>query len=324
MTRVTAIERVHRILTILPWIMANPGRQVSEVAQRFAIDEQSLREDLDIVFNRVEVYPFTPDMLIDVVIDEDEIFVSLGDYFGRPPGLSESEALMLLTAGELAIRVSEYSASITDGGLLASAVDKLTRSLAPRNSTGNAPVAIETTDADPGVTERIRSAIDQSLRLRIEYYSYGRDELNERTVDPWRLTNHNGFWYLRAFCHLAGGEREFRLDRIHSAEVTDDHFEPLTDTNTDGWEKGYSGRIVTLRGPSSIDWVARTYPVEATRQDDTGVMEIDLVVAHDQWLERLLLRLPPEVTAIDTSTGEDLNAIRTGAARRILDRYGIT
>lgn len=324
MTRVTAVERVHRILTILPWIMANPGCRISEVAQRFAIDEKSLREDLDVVFNRVEVYPFTPDMLIDVVIDEDQIFISLGDYFSRPPGLNEREALMLLTAGELSIRFAEQSGSITDGGLLASAVDKLAASIGQRRGAGDGPVAIRIADTDPTITEVIREAIDANLRMHIEYYSYGRDELNDRTIDPWRLSNRNGFWYLRAFCHRAGAEREFRLDRIYSAQTTDEHFEPVTGMADEGSDRSYSGRIVTLRGPSSIDWVARTYPVEATRTDDHQVMEIDLVVAHDQWLERLLLRLPPEATAVDTSSGESLARVRSNAARRILDRYGIT
>lgn len=324
MTRVTAVERLHRILTILPWIMANPGCEVSDVAERFAVTEESLRQDLDVVFNRVEVYPFTPDMLIDVVIDEDQIFVSLGDYFDHPPGLSESEALMLLTAGQLAMRLGGHSASMGDGGLLASALAKLAGSLSGRTDGDPGGVAIEISEADPGTTEVIRAAIDGHRQLRIEYYSFGRDELTVRTIDPWRLINHSGYWYLRALCHRAGGEREFRLDRIYSVEETGEHFEPPSDGSGDGSTRGVSGRMVTLRGPRSIDWVARTYPIESSRTGDDGTVEIDLIAAHDQWLARLLLRLPAGTTAVDTGTGDRLDEMRSDAARRILDRYGIT
>lgn len=320
MSRMNAVERMHRILSILPWIMANPGCGVQEVAQRFAIDEKDLREDLDIVFNRVEVYPFTPDMLIDVMIEDDRIYVGLGDYFARPPGLNASEALTLLTAAQLAMRFSENSGWITDGGLLASATEKLSRSLGVGDGD---VVSIEVSDADPGVVGAIRSAIDTRTRVHIDYYSYGRDELTHRTVDPWHLANHSGYWYLKAFCHLAGEEREFRLDRIYSVDPTDETFEVDEGYGPSERRITDAGRRVTLRGPSSIDWVSRTYPVESTTTDG-DTLEITLVAAEDHWLERLLLRLPADVSVTDASTDADLQWMRADAARRILDRYGIT
>lgn len=321
MTRTNAVERAHRILSILPWIMANPGCGVTEVAERFAIDEKSLREDLDVVFNRVEVYPFTPDMLIDVMIEDDQIFISLGDYFDHPPGLNANEALTMLTAAELAMGLSELAATVTDGGLLASATEKLRASI---GHSDDRVVAIEVADAEPEIIDTIREAITTSTSLRISYYSYGRDTLSERTIDPWRLTNHNGYWYLKAFCHQAGSEREFRLDRIYSAESTDISFQHVPDASDAAPRIGQSGRPVTLVGPASIDWVSRTYPVESTRTTTDGRLEIKLVASHDHWLERLLLRLPTEVEATDDSTGSDLGWMRNDAARRVLDRYGFT
>lgn len=40
-----------------------------------------------------------------------------------------------------------------------------------------------------------------------------------RTVDPWRLSFRNGFWYLTGFDRDRADERQFRLDRLQGAPV---------------------------------------------------------------------------------------------------------
>lgn len=54
-------------------------------------------------------------------------------------------------------------------------------------------------------------------RRRVTFtYPSGQD-LQERTVDPWRLDNRRGRWYLTGFDHRRRAERNFRLDRITGA-----------------------------------------------------------------------------------------------------------
>lgn len=58
--------------------------------------------------------------------------------------------------------------------------------------------------------------------LRIEYQGEGDSAPHERLVKPHELYSANGHEYLRAYCHHAQGERDFRLDRIKNACVEDD------------------------------------------------------------------------------------------------------
>src|SRR5207237_9450296 len=41
----------------------------------------------------------------------------------------------------------------------------------------------------------------------------------DRTVEPWRLTFHNGHWYLAGHDHARAEERSFRLDRFETPPV---------------------------------------------------------------------------------------------------------
>ena len=99
MSRVTATDRVQRILAVLPWIVQHQGATVDEICERFGLRRDDLVSDLDFVFVNVGLHPFTPDMLADVSIEDDRVHVRLGDYFTRPLRLTHAEALTLLAAG---------------------------------------------------------------------------------------------------------------------------------------------------------------------------------------------------------------------------------
>ncbi|MCB1257587.1 MAG: WYL domain-containing protein [Microthrixaceae bacterium] len=316
MKRKTAAEQVQRILSILPWIVANPGITVDEVCNRFAIDRKSLLDDLDNVFYNVGIYPFTPDVLADVLVEDDRIYVTLGDYFTQPLRLNNSEALSLLTAAKASMTLSPA----TDSSLLATAISKLEHSLGI--DTGGA-LDVRLADVDSSTLDTINTALSNRRQLQISYYSFGRDKLGERIIDPWSLANRNGHWYLRAWCNTAQGEREFRLDRVYSAILLD---EPVASepTATDPQRTGGTGvRTVRIVGSHEVGWIARSYPVDSQHELDAETLVVEIPVSTQHWLERLLLRLPIDAVVTDVDTGEDLSSMRSSAAKRILDRYGL-
>jgi predicted DNA-binding transcriptional regulator YafY len=60
-------------------------------------------------------------------------------------------------------------------------------------------------------------------RVRVRYRS-GRSEETEREVDPYGVLRREGYWYAVGHCHLRGGLRLFRVDRVLEAEVLDETF----------------------------------------------------------------------------------------------------
>lgn len=314
MSRVTATERVQRILAVLPWIVQHQGATVEEICERFGLARKELIDDLDFVFYNVGLHPFTPDMLAEVTVEDDRVRVHLGDYFRRPLRLTHEEALTLLAAG----RALAARPGTDPDGTLQRAVDKLSAVLGD-GAVDAVDVALG--EADPEVFGAARAAVAERRQLTIDYYSYGRDEPSTRTVDPSRVVAREGHWYLLAWCHKADGERLFRIDRIRSARLEATTFEPPEDEPAALPDLSERQRTVELVAPADAAWVASTYPCDEVTELDDGRVRIVLPVTATPWLERLLLRLGPEVTATDLETGASLTSTTVAAAGRILDRY---
>lgn len=313
MSPATASERVERILSVLPWIVEEPGTTVQQVCDRFGMTERDLRADLDLLMYEVGIHPFTPDARVDAYVEDDgRIQIHLGDYFRRPLRLTPDEALVLYAAGQALLDRPDPDP------VLARAVAKLATVL---GDGADDSVDVRLGDADPDVLDAVRRATDAGQRLRIDYYSFGRDERTEREVDPLRLSARDGHWYLRAWCHRAGGVREFRVDRIDTAVPTggavDDH--PNVE-QADVLDLS-DGRPVALVVGAEDEWIVDAVPTESVTTDADGRIRVVLRVTAEPWLQRLLLRLGPTVEASDVDTGEDLRPLGATAARRVLRRY---
>ena len=69
-----------------------------------------------------------------------------------------------------------------------------------------------------------RSIVDEK-KIRIAYFSMGRQKESRRTVHPYRLRHVEDTLYLIGYCALRKGVRTFAVDRIKTVTVTDDGFD---------------------------------------------------------------------------------------------------
>ena len=67
----------------------------------------------------------------------------------------------------------------------------------------------------------VGSALLNRKRLIIEYHARGTDETSSREVSPQRLMHYRGNWYLDAWCHTKNAMRNFSVDMIKKAEITE-------------------------------------------------------------------------------------------------------
>ena len=166
----------------------------------------------------------------------------------------------------------------------------------------------------------LERAVSERKRVEIEYYSYARDELTARAVDPAAVFNREGRWYLTGWCHSASAERVFRVDRIRSLEVTDI---AVTVGHPSGglsaFNPGDCGCVVTLRLDRQGWWMAECCPVSERREIGGDRLEIDVAVSGLPWLERLLLQLGDHAEVV--TDDPELAGLRSSAASRILTRY---
>ena len=155
MTRTAAHDRLGRLLAIVPWVAARDGPEIAEVCRRFGITQRELLADLDLLFV-CGVYPFTPDVLIDVDIADGRVWIRFADYFRRPLRLTPPEGLALIGAGAALLGVP----GADPDGALARALDKLATVL---GLGAEEAVAVELGPVRPETLERVQQAGGERL-----------------------------------------------------------------------------------------------------------------------------------------------------------------
>ncbi len=297
------------MLALVPYVLAHPGVTITELADRFEVSEGELERDLELL-PLCGLPPYTADRLIDVWVVDGAVEIRLAEYFERPLRLTPAEGLALLAAGRGLLSVPGSDTH----GPLATALGKLEDALDARGR-----LAVDVGGSDH--LEELQAAAAASEQVEIDYYSFARDEMTTRVVDPWRVFHAFGAWYLAAWCHRASAERLFRVDRVRSVRSTGRHFD-AADRGADMPDLVYRPRPedlrVTLRLAPSADWVVESYPHEAAEQLDDGSWQVVLAVSEPAWLERLLLSLGPDATVAGPEEAAD---IAPDAAARILTRY---
>lgn len=319
-----ARDQVGRLLALVPYIQARREVPLEEAAAEFGVRPAQIIKDLNVLW-----FCGLPGLgmgdLIEVDMDalegEGVLRVSNADYLTRPLRLDSSEASALIVALR-ALRegsgddvrpivdrtLGKLEVAAGDGAALAAQVDL------------HLPVH---DSASAAIREQLSGAVETRRQVRIDYYVPARDESTARVVDPLRLLNAQGNDYLEAWCHLAEGQRLFRLDRISSAEVLDTAVEEHTDIEPrdlhDGlFQSSPDDLLVTLQLEPEARWVAEYYPTEGAEEAGEGRLRVRLRVADPGWLTRLLLRLGRAATVVDPA---ELAAEVQRSAREALANY---
>jgi proteasome accessory factor C len=311
--KLTARDRMTRLLAVIPWVVEQDGAPLDEIAARFDYPRTQLVDDLTEVVLFVGVHPFTPDSLIEVDITDDRVQIRYADWFSQPLRLTPEEGARLLTAGRTVLSLGDDEQSTP----LLRALAKLGMAL---GESADSAVDVRLGDAPEATLHTLRRAIGDARQVELDYYTYGRDALTTRRVDPARVFSDHGNWYLHGYCHRAEGERVFRIDRIRDARPTDDPItHPLDGGGVSFSPDGDDPRIRIRLSPAA-SWVVEQYPTESVTTTDDGRIEVVMAVTAVPWLERLLLRLGPDAEVV--SVDEPLDAgLASVAAARILARY---
>ena len=308
-----APERARRLIAIVPWVAARDGATVDEICERFQVDRRRLLDDLE-TLQFVGVAPYTPDLLVEVVVEDDRVWLHLPQGFDRPLRLRPDQALALLAAARGAASVH----GAVDGPL-GSALEKLARALGLADADA---VDVDLATADPATLELLRHAVTDRRCVELDYYAFGADRRSHRVVEPHRISAFEGHWYLAAHCRQAEAERVFRVDRISGATVLDERFEPRPEVGEArpfvDVEELDAPEVVLELAPSAR-WVVEYHPVANVEELPDGGLRVTMPVTAEPWLGRLLVTLGPAARVVGGDPSFADLAART--ASRVLGRY---
>jgi predicted DNA-binding transcriptional regulator YafY len=307
-------ERFARLVTLASILIeaGRAGRRIDarELRAALKISEQELREDisvLNVVNFGAGTYVLYAEVGPDEMIDVDP--EPYGDSFARPARLLPVEAKALVAAIDL---IGEH---IPEGSL-ASVREKVVAALGEDPVHDGLQVASPSGD-DVEFAAVVSRAIAARRMLSFEYYKENEDEFSTRVVEPYALINGREGWYLASFDPSRDDTRHFRLDRIKSATVTDEPFEPRPDidptADVEGWPR--TGEVPASRrarvwiSPERARWAREERTV--VRDLDDGAAIVELGFKGLDWLVREVLKEAGDAVVLEPEDARE--AVRTAA-----------
>lgn len=307
-------ERFARLVTLASILIdaGRAGRRLDAVrlCAELKISDQELREDisvLNVVNFGAGTYVLYAELDEDGVIEVDP--EPYGDSFARPARLLPVEAKALVAAIDL---IGDH---IPEGSL-ASVREKVVAALGEDPVHGGLQMAPPGGD-DVEIAQVGSKAIAARKLLSFEYYKENEDEFTTRVVEPYALINGREGWYLASFDPSRDSVRHFRLDRIKSASVTDESFEPRPDVDpaadVDGWPR--TGEVPASRrahvwiSPERARWAREDRVVVQDLEDGSVIVELGF--AGVDWLVREVLKEAGDAVVLEPSDARE--AVRSAA-----------
>ncbi|MGO9584219.1 MAG: helix-turn-helix transcriptional regulator [Acidimicrobiales bacterium] len=310
----TAGDRLNRLFAILVYLARVGEAPLAELSSRFSVSARELLHDLELVAC-CGVPPYTPDQLIDLLIDEDHVVAEGLRELAHPRRFTPEEGFALAAAARALLAVP----GADEEGDLAGALAKLEVVL------GSSSLAVEV-DSSPALGP-LQAAVASGEQVEIDYFGAAATEPSARVVDPYQVVVREGKWYLDAWCHNANGLRRFQLDRVRAVRPTG---RPADVSSLTEVERESLSRPEAFLGASEAVMVRIEFPSEARfaveglvtnglEELGDGRMVATIPVSDAEgWFGRLLLLLGPEAEVIDPPA---LAEAGRRAARRALSRY---
>ena len=283
------LDRLPRLLALVPYLLKRPGVRVSDVAEVFGITEAQLRQDLELLW--VCGLPgHGPGDLIDLEFEGDTITLFEPAGVTQPLRLTVAEALALVVG----LRTLAATPGLADRDVVDRTLAKVeAASGAAAEAASRVAVTVESEEQFLPV---VRQGLDSGRRLHLTYYVPGRDETTTRDVDPLRLLLVDGRTYLEGWCLLAEDVRLFRLDRVVDLALLDAPVEAHPQAEPRDLSQGVfraapDDQLVTLALRPAAHWVADYHPCESVEDAGDGTLVARLRTSDPGWLRRLALRL---------------------------------
>ena len=294
------LERTARLLDLVPYISSHQGIALKELAAIFGVTQSQMTDDLTTLW-MCGLPGYTPLELMDLDFESGFVTIHNAETLAKPRSITFDEGTALILGLDLL-----RSAIAPDRDDLLKMIEQLSSRL---STLINLPSALSATPAsNQQHSSVIMQAITSRCGVEITYHSLYRDELSTRKIYPIEVIEVDGHQYLSSYCYTASDFRQFRIDRIQSAQsfkidaqIPAQNLEPNSFLST----------IKVLTPTREIS--------ERFKQDeiaDNSIFEFESY--SEQWIERAViasgggvaLQSPPQIRRSIATT-----------AQSMLDRY---
>ncbi|HTO25623.1 MAG TPA: WYL domain-containing protein [Gaiellaceae bacterium] len=309
-----APERFAVLQALLAYLLAACGDDIeadfpaSELLGRFPIPEDELEEHLSLL-NLVNFgggcYTVYAELRGNEVHVDKELW---GDTFRLPPRLTPLEARAIRLALEYVGPMIAADAHTP----LARVRHKLEETFGQFELAQTPEPTVERAEED--LVSKLARGMREHRLVEIEYQKEVDAQPTTRLVEPYSLERQLPNWYVHTWDRSADAERSFRLDRMRSARLTRERFEPRQGFEPTRLRGARSAQV--LYAPEIARWAIER---GARRLADGGALR-ELPVGSDEWLESEILALRGEAVVLGP---EELRTRIAARARALAKDLGV-
>jgi predicted DNA-binding transcriptional regulator YafY len=308
-------ERFAVLQALLAYLLAACGEgndaviPAAEIVERFHIPEDQLEEHLQLL-NLVNFGGGC--YTVYAALDGDHVNVDkelYGDTFRLAPRLTPLEARAIRLALEFVgpmIAADAHTPLDRVRKKLEETFGQFELSQTPRQRTGEVEADLVAT-----LTEGIR----ERRLVEIEYQKEGEQTWSKRVVEPYSLERELPNWRVHTWDRTRDAERSFRLDRMRSAKLTADPFDPRPAFEPRGLRDARTAKVLYLKG------VAARWAVErgATALKD-GTALAEMPVGSPEWMIGEILSQRGEAVLLEP---EEMRKAVAARARELAGELGV-
>jgi proteasome accessory factor C len=310
-------ERFAVLQALLAYLLAACGEEIDavipahEIVERFHIPEDQLEEHLQLL-NLVNFGGGC--YTVYAALEGDEVHVDkelYGDTFRHAPRLTPLEARAIRLALEFVgpmIAADAHSPLDRVRNKLEETFGQFELSQTPHPRSGKAEADLVAT-----LTEGIR----ERRLVEIEYQKEGEQTWSQRIVEPYSLERELPNWRVHTWDRTRDAERSFRLDRMRSAKLTRDSFEPRPAFEPRGLRDARTAKVLYEKG------VPARWAVErrgATPLKD-GTALAEMPVGSPEWLISEILSHRGEAVLLEP---EEMRRAVAGRAKELANELGVS
>ena len=304
-----APERFGVLQALLAHLLASCGDgrsadlDATELAERFSLPREELQDTLSLL-NLVNFGGGCYTVYAEVDADADRVHVDkelYGDVFRKPPKLTPLEARAIRLAIEY---VGPTIAADADTPL-----DRVRKKL--EETFGQFELApAEASSAGDDEEALVRTLSDGAEKRRLvelEYLKEGEEEPTTRLVEPYTIERELPFWRVHTWDRTVDGPRTYRLDRMRSAKLTREGFEPRV-----GFDPNYLAEPAVAHlwhGPPIARWKLERGARALT--DKSAIA--DVTFKTEEWLLSEVLADRGETVVLEPATMRRAVAARAQA-----------
>jgi proteasome accessory factor BC len=309
-------ERFAVLQALLAYLLAACGEgndaviPAHEIVERFHIPEDQLEEHLQLL-NLVNFGGGC--YTVYAALDGDQVHVDkelYGDTFRHAPRLTPLEARAIRLALEFVGPMIAADAHTP--------LDRVRRKL--EETFGQFELAQtpkpRRRDAEADLVATLTEGIRERRLVAIEYQKEGEQTWSQRVVEPYSLERELPNWRVHTWDRSRDAERSFRLDRMRSATLTSETFEPRPAFEPRGLRDARVAKVLYLKG------IPARWAIErgATPLKD-GTALAELPVGSSEWLIGEILSQRGEAVLLEP---EELRDVVAARARELANELGVS